>query len=40
MDAESVEVILTGLGVIQTLLLAWLATGPQRAKKGRDRRVR
>jgi hypothetical protein len=29
-----------GLNVIQTVLLAYLATGPQRAARGRDRRNR
>jgi hypothetical protein len=36
-----VEVVLAGFSVIQTLLLAWLATGPQRARRsGKDRRTR
>lgn len=32
------EIVLAGFNVVQTLLLAWLASGPLRAKHGHDRR--
>jgi len=37
-EALSSDPSIAALNVIQTLMLAWLASGPARSRNGRDRR--
>lgn len=38
LGCDTQAVTLAGFNVVQVLLLAWLADGPRRARKGRERR--